>query len=346
MTGPYRERFHLHENRNPFRRDFLDCIQRNIDHDAFIPVGRYQPLLDASQVVSRAAETDTPCFLLITGPDGAGRTSIANCLTHEYTVHWRAHHLPENTAAAAKWPTVPLILKPRMGEPGKDRDFLIRWLGDVDEIADRTRITIREDRVPRMLRERFATYRDDTAAEESSIDVAGLVRDINDSGYAVTTLIDKVHYAGYITSLFTMLSRAPALTIFTGTTLGELGSRLEIAFNGCKGDSVMTHHISLTTATGEMMKELVQIWWRQAAVAEHPLPPIDLDGVAEGFAAETETIAPALRILAFVIDELCDQPGNYDRAQTKSKITRFRENALAFLAGIGDHGRARTGVSR
>jgi hypothetical protein len=224
-----------------------------------------------------------------------------------------------------------LIVKPRMGEPGEDAKFLLTWLGDIDELADQhNRVAIRVDRVPRTLRERFCNYAKDTAAQMSSTDVAGMVRDIDVSGYALGTFVDKVHYSGYISSLFTMLSRAPALTIFTGTSLGELGSRLEIAFNGCKGDSVVTHHISLDTATGETMKELVRLWWRQAAPPDHPAPPIDLDGVAAGFAGNTETIARALAILAFVIDDLRGQLGSYDREQTERKITMFRDHAISF----------------
>jgi hypothetical protein len=344
---PYRNRFNLREDSNPFRRDFLDCIQRNLDHDAFVRVGRYRLLAEASGVVCKAAEADAPCFLLITGPDGAGRTSIANCLIHEYAVRWRARHLPPDPAAAARQPTVPLILRPRMGEPGKDRDFLSRWLGDIDDLADRnTAITIREDRTPSKLREQFRTLRDDTAAEDLSTGVARLVRDVNRSGFGLATVVEKIHYAGYITSLFTMLSRAPALTIFTGTTLGELGARLQLAFDSCRADAVMMHHVSLSAATGETMRELVRTWWQRAAEPEHPMPPIDLDGVADGFAPELETVGRALRILAYMIDDLSEQPGAYDRAQTSSKIKRFRENALAYVTGTGGGGGTSLGDAR
>jgi hypothetical protein len=273
--------------------------------------------------------------LLITGPDGSGRSSIAKCLIHAYFVASPQGQLTatptERSAQSGFRQSGILTVEPRLDpEVG---NFLTEWLLEIDTEAsrkngnDNPRVVFRGDSLqPRKIVDLLATV----GALRTSPDIARMVRDINDSGYAVATLVDQLYYHGHITSLFQLLERAPTLTIFTGTDLGDFGARLKTAFDGCTRNNVVTHSVALETVTGETMKELVELWWPRAAQDAHSKPPIDPGGVADGFENKRESIGRALNILAYVIDDLRDQSHNYDRAQTAAKIERFRHAARRY----------------
>jgi len=317
----YKDRYNLLEDRNPFSRSVLDCIASQDDHGAFLRSGCYQTLVTARDVVAAAAKNERPCFVLVTGGDGTGRTSVANCLLHEYLLACQTK--PHNPASHG------LLRVPLKSANARQRLCLLTWLADFKAATQSNRQMPRQDLPdPVGLRNLIRPEdNDEDIPELLSTDVEGLVRDaVTTRQCAVGTIADKVRYPEHIRCLYVMLRRAPALTVFTGTDIDELGAKLKSVFDSCKDDGVITHTISLGAASGEMIGALVKLWWEIAAQPGHAEPPLHPDGVAEGFDSPEAPIGRALYILGFMIDELLDEPGKtYNKTKTADRIRDIRE---------------------
>jgi hypothetical protein len=294
---------------NPFDDHVLDPLARPDDVDLFTAVDGFGALAEVGAfLVSRAAAADGPTFVLVKGPDGSGRTSVANFVVSAWKVASAdARHL--------LLPRVPL------GETRSARRAIGEWLAALRNEIRRAGLPL-PDALDAHLKEVLTAgpeqlgFVADLRYVLSEIDALAIER-----GHFVVALFDNLDVVDLAPTAVSAFADTRALVV---TVAGDYHSQLDPLL-GEHGTAAFpperTRIVQLRHLHQDEIAELARSRWEHAAKYSYTdvlAPPLPFDPAALGNALATGESGPRTlrRVMGILHDllelresQLAGQPG-------------------------------------
>jgi hypothetical protein len=282
---------------NPYDDRVLDPIARAEDADLFAVIDGFRSLGEMHNFLEARSRAEGPTFVLIKGPDGSGRTSVANYVVSSWKV---------------ARPDEPHLLQPLapVGETRSAREAIAEWLAYLRTEArksGRVSLSDLDDDITSF----YAISSDsirfvaDLRYLLSAIEVRALA-----AGYRLVALFDKPDVVDLVPVAVNAFAETRALVVFVA---GDYPSQLEplLGEGGLAAlPAESSRIVQLDHLDVEEVAELVSYRWENAVKhsptdGEPPQLPFDLATVASALAhgsAGPRTLKRILNILQSLLE--------------------------------------------
>jgi hypothetical protein len=281
---------------NPFADHVLDPLARPEDADLFTVVDGLERVAEIDAFLTgRAHAGDGPTFVLVKGPDGSGRTSVANLVLSSWKVA-----LPEARNL--------VLPRAELGETRSARQALAEWLACLRHEARRLGLPLPDD-LDRRLKEFFALGADSISF---ATDLRYLLSELSSSAvghrHFLVALFDGLDIVDLVPAAVSAFADTTALVVFVA---GDYPSQLDPLL-GEAGRAALpagrSYLIELGHLREDQVAEVARSRWEHAvkfANFDVVSPPLPFDPVALGPAlvdGGPRTVRRVLRILSELVE--------------------------------------------
>lgn len=283
---------------NPFADHVLDPLERVDDADLFTPVDGFRALGDLGTFLSQQVDRPGPTFVLVLGPDGSGRSSVANLVAGS----WKIASSGERRLLLPRAP---------LGETRSARRLLGEWLAHLRGELRRAGVTLPPE-VDESLRELFAAGCDSLSFLADVRYVLGAVdASAREQGRHLVALLDDLDAVDLAPALLAAFAETRALVVLVA---GDYPSQLDplLGEGGLAAfPAERTRVVRLGHLDEDDVVELVRARWDHAVRYENAdvlAPPVPFDLAAVGPALARGPGGPrTLRRILQILHQLLEQ---------------------------------------
>src|ERR1044071_4920837 len=276
---------------NPFSQASLNCLLQATDHDRLRSPRSYVGDLTRARELVRGAERDkSHCFILVSGPAGSGRSSLANCLLDEYR---RCRQIADRE----------LYIVPTYASRS--------WPADETEVISSCLTTIYRRCVKKRLVPGGNGAEDHVTAAFSTLQADPLKTPIPTLGNALQTialalgvrhqragfgiLLEGMTVPGHVKQWLKLIQDVETICVITTSNETRAGDRVEREFDDTVAKPEHGVAVKLQTVAGDEVLELVDALWRAAAPG-HDFP-LHERAVREWFSENPRSVGRALYLV-------------------------------------------------
>jgi hypothetical protein len=275
---------------NPYLPKATDCLREQRDHERLLfELTGFSTVAQAREAIAEGARSGETRFLLITGADGSGRTSIANCSLDLYR---QARGIAHGK-----------FLVPKLQENEKvllDRNASVvykNWLSLLRQAVQDRDLELGDqlDATLKAAGDQLGAKGWKTEAVEASGALKRLAKVLTAQQAGLALIVERVLTMEHILAAFDLFRDVPALCVFTAAALStDEGRTIRTAF--ATGNPTRCIHVDLGTLTGADVERLAVHRWALAKPGE-PSPWI-LPVIGDWFDQATDvTVGRALFLL-------------------------------------------------